>query len=91
MADVASLVLSVVRVGVFLLGIGVTWVSYTAYRRTGERFLRDATVGFGILAGGVFVEGVLFELFAMDLTTVHIVESVAVGAGLLVLHHSLRR
>lgn len=91
MADVPTLVLSVVRVGVFLLGLGVSWVSYKAYRRTGERFLRNATLGFAIITVGVFIEGVLFNLSPLDLTTVHIVESLAIGLGLLVLHISLRQ
>lgn len=91
MSDSSTLILSIVRFGVFLLGIGVTWVSYKAYRRTGERFLRNATIGFGIIAIGVFIEGVLFNFTALDLTMVHIIESLAIGLGLLVLHISLRR
>ena len=88
--DTPTLVLSVVRFGVFLLGVGVTWVSYKAYRRTGERFLRTATIGFAVIAIGVFIEGVLFNFSTLDLTTVHIVESLAIGLGLLILHTSLR-
>lgn len=91
MVDTPTLVLSVVRFGVFLLGIGVTWVSYTAYRRTGERFLRNATLGFAVIAVGVFLEGVLFNFSTLDLPTVHIIESLAIGLGLLILHISLRR
>lgn len=60
-------------------------MSYTAYRRTGERFLRRATLGFVVIT-----EGVPFDFSALDLTTVHIIESLAVGVGLLVLHVSLR-
>ena len=90
MVDIPTVVLSVIRFTVFLLGLGVSWVSYTAYRRTGERFLRNATVGFAIITVGVFIEGVLFNFFSLDLTTVHIVESLAIGTGLLVLHISLR-
>ena len=89
-ADTPTLVLSVVRFGVFLLGLGVTWVSYKAYRRTGERFLRTATIGFAVIAIGVFIEGILFNFSSLDLTTVHIVESLAIGLGLLILHISLR-
>lgn len=88
--DTPTLALSVIRFGVFLLGLGVTWVSYKAYRRTGERFLRTATIGFAVIAIGVFIEGVLFNFSTLDLTTVHIVESLAIGLGLLILHTSLR-
>jgi len=88
--DAPTLVLSVVRFGVFLLGLGVSRVSYKAYRRTGERFLRTATTGFAVIAVGVFIEGVHFNASSLDLTTVHIVESLAIGLGSLILHTSLR-
>lgn len=91
MVDALTLALSVVRLGVCLLGLSVTRVSYVAYRRSGEPFLRDATIGFAAISVGVFVEGVLFNGFALDLTTAHIVESLTVGLGLLVLHRSFHR
>lgn len=91
MVEAPTLVLSVVRLAVFLLGAGVTWLSYKAYRRTNETFLRNASLGFGIIAVGVFVEGVLYNFSTLDLTTVHIIESLGIGLGLLVLHLSLRQ
>lgn len=89
--DIPTLVLSIIRFGVFLLGVGITWFSYKAYRRTGEPFLRSATIGFAVIAIGVFIEGVLFNFSTLDLTTVHIIESLAIGLGLFILHLSLRR
>lgn len=89
-ATAGTLVLGAVRLGVLLLGLAVTWTSVAAYRRTGERFLRNAAIGFGAITVGVLIEGVLFQLAAVDLTTAHIVESVAIGLGLAVLNYSLR-
>ena len=43
-----------------------------------------------MIAIGVFIEGVFFNFSTLDLTTVHIVESLAIGLGLLILHISLR-
>ena len=91
MVDATTAVLAVVRLLVLVLGVTITYYSVAAYRRTRVPYLRNAAVGFGIITVGVFVEGVLFELAGLDLAVVHIVESVAVGLGFLVLLVSLRR
>lgn len=78
------------RIAVLILGLAVTAISYRAYRRTGTAYLRTAAVGFGVISIGVFLEGVLFELFGLDLAAVHIVESIAIGLGFLILLQSLR-
>jgi hypothetical protein len=86
-----ALALTLVRAVVFVLGVAVTGVAFRAYRRQGSRYLRDAALGLGIITAGVLVEGVLFRFAALDLTTVHLVESVAIGLGFLVLLSSFLR
>lgn len=86
-----TLVLAAVRLVVFGLGMAITYYSFAAYRRTGARYLRDASIGFAIITVGVFIEGALFELAGLDLAVVHVIESVAIGLGFLVLLLSLRR
>lgn len=81
----------VVRLMVFALGILITYYSFEAYRRTGTDYMRNAAVGFAIITLGVFIEGVLFEFAGLDLAVVHIIESVAIGIGFLVLLISLRQ
>lgn len=78
------------RLAVLAVALAVTAISYRAYRRTGARYLRTASVGFAVIAVGVFVEGLLFEVLQLNLALVHIVESVAVGVGFLILLQSLR-
>lgn len=90
-AGLGTVVLTLVRLGVLLLAVSVTWASVTAYRRTGEPFLRTAAIGFGVITVGVLVEGLLFQVVGVDLTTAHVVESVAIGAGLAILVYSLRQ
>ncbi|MFC7097636.1 DUF7521 family protein [Halobaculum marinum] len=90
MTDGAHLALGVVRALVLLLGLGVTLTAARAYRRVGEPYLRDAAVAFAVITAGVLVEGVLFQFTDLDLTAVHVVESVAIGVGFLVLLRSLR-
>ncbi len=84
------LLLVLSRVGVLAVALAVTAISYRAYRRTGTEYLRTASLGFGVIAVGVFLEGVLFELLELNLAVVHIVESIAVGIGFLILLRSLR-
>lgn len=91
MVEATTLLLATVRVAVLFLGAGITWVTYNAYRRTREDFFRTATLGFAVVTIGVFIEGVLYNLTGLGLVGVHIVESVAIAIGLLLLHVSLRQ
>jgi hypothetical protein len=91
MVDTTTAILLVVRTLVLALGILITYYSFEAYRRTGTYYMRNAAIGFGIITLGVFIEGVLFEFGGLDLALVHIIESVAIGLGFVILLISLRR
>lgn len=78
------------RVVVLTLGIVITVLGFRAYRRRRTRYLRKAVIGFGIVTVGIFLEGILYHVASVDLVTVHIVESVLVSAGFLVILASLR-
>ena len=91
MVDTTTAILLVVRTLVLALGILITYYSFEAYRRTGTYYMRNAAIGFGIITLGVFIEGVLFEFGGLDLALVHIIESVAIGLGFVVLLISLRQ
>jgi hypothetical protein len=88
MVDFWTGILIAARITVLLLGVATTAISFRAYRRTKARYLRDATLGFGVMTFGVFVEGVLYQLTPIGLTQVHIIESVAIGLGFVVLLRS---
>jgi hypothetical protein len=78
------------KVVVLLLGTAIAGLSLLAYARTRERVMLYLGVGFGLIAFGSFIEGLLFEVLNWDLLTVHIVESVFVLAGLGTLAVTLR-
>jgi len=86
-----TIVLAATRAIVMVLGTTITYYSAMAYRRTEAPYLRNAAVGFAIMTVGVLLEGVLFEVVGLDLELVHIVESIAIGLGFLVLLVSLRQ
>lgn len=79
------------RIGVLFLGMATTAISFRAYRRTKARYLRNATLGFGVMAIGVFVEGVLYQWTPIGLTQVHVIESLAIGLGFVILLWSFLR
>ncbi|MFB6195461.1 MAG: hypothetical protein ABEI80_04765 [Haloplanus sp.] len=91
MVDLWTGVLVASRIAVLLLGAATVAISFRAYRRTGARYLRDATLGFGVMTVGVFIEGALYQLTPIGLTQVHVVESVAIGLGFVVLLRSFLR
>lgn len=84
MTDPWLLVLIVARVALFALGAATTAISFRAFRREGTRYLRDATLAFGIITVGVVIEGVLYQFTTLSLEQVHVVESVTIGLGLVV-------
>lgn len=91
MVDTTTAILLVVRLLVLALGILITYYSFEAYRRTRTYYMRNASIGFGIITIGVFIEGALYEFGGLDLALVHIIESVAIGLGFVVLLLSLRQ
>ena len=91
MTEAGIIALTALRILVLVLGIGITYASYQAYRREGVPYLRNASVGFGIITIGVFIEGVLYTLLGFELVTVHIIESLAVAIGFSILLYSLRQ
>lgn len=76
------LYLALAKVVVLVLGSAIAALALLAYRRNGERLMLYLGIGFGSIAFGSFVEGVLFEVLQWDLEVVHTVESAFVLAGL---------
>lgn len=82
--------LAIVKTLVLLVGSAVTYLSYSAYRRTGDRSLAMLAVGFGLITGGTLLAGFTFELLGVPLGVGIVLESVFVLAGLSVIAYSLR-
>ncbi|MFB6254694.1 MAG: hypothetical protein ABEI06_08795 [Halobacteriaceae archaeon] len=83
-----TLVLIVVRVVLLWVGIATTGIAFRAYRRQRTRYLKHATIGFGLMTLGVLIEGMLYQVTPLSLIQVHIVESVAIGFGFVTLLYS---
>lgn len=81
-------VLVAARLGLLVVGVATTAIAFRAYRQARTRYLRDATVGFAIVTAGVLLEGVLYQFTDLSLVDVHLVETVAIGLGFVVLLRS---
>lgn len=87
---VEHLVLVIVKVAVLLLGASVALLAFLAYRRTGVALMLALSIAFLFIAVGTFIEGLLFEVLAWDLSAVHVIESTFVLVGLATLAILLR-
>ncbi|MDT3437649.1 hypothetical protein [Haloarcula sp. 1CSR25-25] len=81
--------IAVVKFVILLLGGGITYIAFKAYRRTGAESLRVLGVGFGIITLGAILTGVANQFFSVSLETGVLANSVFVAVGLAVIMYSL--
>lgn len=81
---------------VFVVGSALTYLSYAAYQRVGQRSFRYAILGFGTVTVGSLTE-LVYELLIergneLDMTELLVLrtgESALIGLGLVFLFYSL--
>ncbi|MFC6616136.1 hypothetical protein ACFQAS_14600 [Halopenitus salinus] len=81
--------IAVVKFVILLLGGGITYIAFKAYRRTGEDSLRVLGVGFGIITLGAILTGVANQFFSVGLALGVLINSLFVALGLAVIMYSL--
>lgn len=74
---------------ILLLGSGVTFIAYKAYRRTRTASLRVLAIGFGIITLGALLAGIAHQLFDVSLEAGILINSLLVAVGLAVILYSL--
>lgn len=79
----------VVKTLIFLLGSGITYIAYRAYRRTGSPSLRALCSGFGIVTLGALLAGIAHQLLSVSLTVGILINSTLVAVGLGIILSSL--
>ncbi|MFC4451984.1 DUF7521 family protein [Halorussus aquaticus] len=79
----------VVKFVILLLGGGITYIAFKAYRRTGEDSLRVLGIGFGVITLGALLTGVANQFFSVSLARGVLINSVFVAFGLAVIMYSL--
>lgn len=84
-----EMAIAVVKSIILLLGGGITYVAFKAYRRTGEASLRVLGVGFAVITLGALLTGVANQFFSVSLEIGVLANSVFVAIGLAVIMYSL--
>jgi hypothetical protein len=79
----------VVKTVILLLGSGITYIAYKAYRRTGASSLRALGIGFGVITLGSLLAGVADQLLSVSLEMGVLINSVLVAIGFAIIMYSL--
>lgn len=79
----------IVKTVILLLGTGITYIAYKAYRRTGLPSLRALCIGFGIVTLGALLAGVADQLLSVSLEMGVLINSVLVAIGFGIIMYSL--
>ncbi|WP_276256351.1 DUF7521 family protein [Halomontanus rarus] len=78
-----------VKTIILLLGSGVTYIAYKAYRRTGAPSLRVLAIGFGTITLGALLAGIANQLLGVTLEQGILINSLLVALGLAIIMYSL--
>lgn len=85
-----QLAIAVVKTLILIIGGVVTYLAFSAYRRTYDRSLGFLAVGFGLIVVGVLLAGITFELLDVALGVGILIEGLFVLFGLSIIALSLR-
>lgn len=84
-----QLAIAVVKTLILVVGGIVTYLAFSAYRRTCDRSLGFLSVGFGFIVVGVLLAGITFELLSVSLSVGVLIEGLFVLVGLSIIASSL--
>lgn len=79
----------VVKTVILLLGTGITYIAYRAYRRTGSPSLRVLGIGFGSITLGALLAGLADQILSVSLEMGVLINSVLVAIGFAIVMYSL--
>ncbi|MFC6906895.1 DUF7521 family protein [Halalkalicoccus tibetensis] len=79
----------IVKTVILLLGAGITYIAYKAYRRTGSSSLQALGIGFTSVTLGALLAGVADQLFSVSLEMGVLINSVLVAIGFVIIMYSL--
>jgi hypothetical protein len=79
----------VVKTVILLLGSGITYIAFKAYRNTETPSLRVLGIGFGVVTFGALLAGIAHQLLSVSLAMGILINSVLVAVGLAIVLYSL--
>ena len=78
-----------VKAIILILGGGITYIAFKAYRRSRDSSIGVLGIGFGVITVGAFLTGVANQFFSVSLEIGVLVNSVFVAVGLAIIMYSL--
>lgn len=81
--------IAVVKTVILLLGGGITYIAFKAYRRTNDPSLQMLGLGFSVITLGAFLTGAANQFFSLSLEFGVLINSVFVAVGLAIIMYSL--
>jgi len=79
-----------VKTIILLVGGGITFFAYKAYRRTKRSSFRILSIGFGMITLGAFSGGIAHQLFSVPFDVGVLIHSTLVAVGLGIILVSLQ-
>lgn len=74
---------------ILILGSGITYIAYKAYRRTGAPSLRILAFGFGTITLGALLAGIANQILGVSLEQGILINSLLVATGYAIIMYSL--
>ncbi|MFD1643868.1 DUF7521 family protein [Halohasta litorea] len=81
--------IAAVKAVILILGSGITYIAFKAYRRSNDPSIGVLGIGFGVITVGAFLSGVANQFYSVTLETGVLFNSVFVAIGLAVILYSL--
>lgn len=77
------------KIGVLLIGLFIAYQAYRGYVRNQSPAMLYLAIGFAFISVGTATEGLLFEVFALDIFLAGTVQTTISGVGMVVILYSL--
>ncbi len=78
-----------IRLIVVLLGALIVYLALKSYRKNNSSAMLLLGIGFGIITASAVLEGILFEFFGFNLLDTHLIESIGIALGFIVIIYSI--
>ena len=83
--------ISIVEVLSLLIALVLVALAYGGYRKSGNRTMLSAALGFGMLGVASLTEGLLYTVVGLSLDEAHAFRSTLTAVGLIILLYSIHK
>jgi hypothetical protein len=83
--------ISIIEVLSLLIALVLVVLAYGGYRKSGNRSMLSAALGFGMLGVASLTEGLLYTVLGLSLDEAHAFRSTLTALGLIILLYSVQK